>query len=62
MNPLKNSCSEVALQCCTHEAEVVWQHHNNLSIMIPDHPPEVCGCVGQRMLGNDELVAPVIAL
>lgn len=50
------------LQCCTHKAEVVWQHHNNLSIMIPDHPPEVCGCVGQRMLGNDELVAPVIAL
>lgn len=30
--------------------------------MIPNHPPEVGGGVRQRMLGNDELVAPVITL
>lgn len=46
----------------THKAKVVRQHDDHLSIVIPNHPPEVCGCVGQRMLGNDELVAPVVAL
>lgn len=46
----------------THEALVVRQHDDNLGIMVPDHPPEVGGGVGQRMLGNDELITPEVTL
>lgn len=45
-----------------YQALVVWQHNNNLSVMVPNHPPEICGGVGQRMLGNDELITPVVSL
>lgn len=30
--------------------------------MVPDHPPEIFSGVRQGMLGNDELIAPVVAL
>ncbi len=46
----------------TYKALVVRQHDNNLSIMVPNHSPEVCGGVGQRMLGNDELITPEVTL
>lgn len=46
----------------TYQAVVVGQHDNNLSVMVPNHSPEVCGGMRQRMLGNDELIAPVVAL
>jgi len=45
-----------------YQTLVVRQHDNDLSIVVPNHPPEVCGSVGQRMLGHDELITPVIAL
>ena len=48
--------------CVTHQSLVVRQHDNDLGVVVPDHPPEVLGRVRQRMLGNDELVAPVVAL
>lgn len=50
--------------CCdtTHQPLVVRQHDDNLSVMVPDHPPEVSGGVRQRMLGDDELITPVVAL
>lgn len=38
------------------------QHSNNLCIVVPDHSPEVFCGVGQRMLGNDELITPVVTL
>lgn len=46
----------------THQALVVWQHDNDLSVVVPDHPPEVFSGVRQRMLGNDELITPVETL
>lgn len=46
----------------THQALVVGQHDDDLSVMVPDHPPEVGGGVGQRMLGNDELITPEVTL
>lgn len=46
----------------TYKTLVVRQHDNNLSVVVPNHPPEVCSGVGQRMLGNDELITPVVAL
>lgn len=30
--------------------------------MVPDHPPEIFSGVRQGMLGNDKLIAPVVAL
>lgn len=55
---------ETRLLCLkvTYQTLVVRQHNNNLSVMVPNHPPEVCGGVGQRMLGNDELITPVVTL
>lgn len=46
----------------THQALVVWQHDDDLCVVIPDHSPEIFSCVWQRMLGYDELVTPVVAL
>lgn len=46
----------------THQALVVGQHDDDLGIMVPDHSPEVGGGVGQRMLGNDELITPEVTL
>lgn len=41
---------------------VIRQHDNYLSVVVPNHPPEVCGGVGQGMLGNDELITPEVTL
>ena len=41
---------------------VVWKHDNDLSIVVPDHPPEVPDCAGQRVLGNDEFTALTVTL
>lgn len=41
---------------------VVSKHDDDLGVVVPDHSPEVCGGVGQRMLGNDELITPVVTL
>lgn len=49
-------------RCFTHQALVVWQHDDDLCIVIPDHSPEIFSCMWQRMLGYDELVTPVVAL
>lgn len=38
------------------------QHNNNLCIVVPDHSPEVFCGVGQRMLGYDELITPIVTL
>lgn len=46
----------------TYQALVVRQHDDYLSVMVPNHPPEVCGGVGQGMLGNDKLITPVVTL
>ena len=46
----------------THQALVVRQHDDYLGVVVPDHAPEVCGGVGQGVLGHDELVAPVVTL
>lgn len=48
--------------CFTHQALVVRQHDNDLRIVIPNHPPEIFRSVWQRMLGDNEFIAPVIAL
>lgn len=47
---------------CPHQSLVVGQHDDNLCIVIPDHPPKVFSCVRQGMLGNDELITPVVSL
>lgn len=46
----------------TYQALVVWQHDDDLSVVVPNHPPKVCGGVWQRMLGNDKLVTPEVTL
>lgn len=46
----------------THQALVVWQHDNDLCVMIPNHPPEIFRSVWQRVLGYNEFIASVIAL
>lgn len=38
------------------------QHDDSLGVMVPDHSPEVFSGVGQRMLGNDELLTVVVTL
>lgn len=48
--------------CLPYQALVVWQHDNDLCIMIPNHSPEIFRSVWQRMLGYDELVASIIPL
>lgn len=64
LSPAVRSDARVAYLalCSTYQALVVWQHDNDLRIVIPDHSPEVLSCVGQRVLGDDELVAPVVTL
>lgn len=46
----------------TYQTLVVRQHDDYLSVVVPNHPPEVCGGVWQRMLGNDKLVTPEVTL
>lgn len=46
----------------TYQTLVVRQHDDYLSVVVPDHPPKVCGGVWQRMLGNDKLVTPEVTL
>lgn len=48
--------------CFTHQALVVWQHDNDLCIMIPNHSPEIFRSMWQRVLGYNKFIAPVIAL
>lgn len=48
--------------CLTYQALVVWQHDDDLRVVIPNHPPEILGGVRQRVLGYNKLIAPVIAL
>lgn len=37
-------------------------HHHQLGIMVPYHPPEILDGMEERVLGNDEFIALVIAL
>lgn len=46
----------------TYQTLVVRQHDDYLSVVVPNHPPKVCGGVWQRMLGNDKLVTPEVTL
>lgn len=46
----------------TYQTLVVRQHDNNLSVVVPNHSPKVCGGVWQRMLGNDKLITPEVTL
>lgn len=46
----------------TYQTLVVRQHDNYLSVVVPNHPPKVCGGVRQRMLGNDKLITPEVTL
>lgn len=46
----------------TYQTLVVRQHDDYLSVVVPDHPPKVCGGVWQRMLGDDKLVTPEVTL
>lgn len=46
----------------THQALVVWQHDDDLCVVIPDHPPEIFRRVRQRVLGYNEFIASVVAL
>lgn len=46
----------------THQALVVWQHDNDLRVVVPDHPPEIFRRVRQGVLGDDEFIASVVAL
>lgn len=62
MRDLKSPCSFTESFPGTHQPLVVGKHDDDLRVMVPDHPPEVFSGVGQRMLGNDELVAAVVTL
>lgn len=46
----------------TYQTLVVRQHDDYLSVVVPNHPPEVCGGVRQRMLGNDKLITSEVTL
>lgn len=46
----------------TYQTLVVRQHDDYLGVVVPNHPPKVCGGVWQRMLGNDKLVTPEVTL
>lgn len=48
--------------CFTYQALVVWQHDNDLCIMIPNHSPEIFRSMWQRMLCYNKFIAPIIAL
>lgn len=52
----------VCVCVCSYQALVGRQHNNNLCVVVPDHSPEVFCGVGQRMLGNDELITPIVTL
>lgn len=46
----------------TYQTLVVRQHDDYLSVVVPNHPPKVCGGVWQRMLGNNELITSEVTL
>lgn len=46
----------------TYRAAHIGQWHDDLGIMIPNHPPEVLYGSRQGILGHNEFIAPVIAL
>lgn len=48
--------------CFAYQALVVWQHDNDLCIMIPNHSPEIFRSMWQRVLGYNKFIAPIIAL
>lgn len=49
-------------QIDTHQAWCSRQCDYDLSVVIPDHPPEVCHRAGQRVLCHDELSALPVPL
>lgn len=46
----------------TDRALCIWQRNDNLSIMVPDHPPKVLYGVGQGSLCDDEFTALMVTL
>lgn len=48
--------------CFAYQALVVWQHDNDLCVMIPNHSPEIFRSMWQRVLGYNKFIAPIIAL
>lgn len=38
------------------------QHDQSLYVLLPDHPPELVDCGGQRTLGGDVLLPGVVTL
>jgi hypothetical protein len=59
---IRDLCYNLLASYSTHQTVVVSEHDNDLGVVVPDHSPEVCGGVGQRMLGNDELITPIVTL
>lgn len=59
---MSRKCKKDCFPGGTYQTLVVRQHDDDLSVVVPDHPPKVCGGVWQRMLGNDKLVTPEVTL